>query len=159
MQYHAARKNGFTLVELLIVVVVITILAVISIVAYSGMQTRARDTIRASDMAQIEKSLRLYETEHNGSPKTSTYSEANSSGWDVSSVNGFMTFLNGQLGGPAPVDPLNTLSGDPGGAVSTGYGYFYYCYQTASPYVRLGYFTEANGRQKVLRTVPVVSCL
>lgn len=159
MQYRTARKNGFTLVELLIVVVVIAILAAISIVAYSGMQMRARDTIRASDMAQIEKSLRLYETEHNGSLKTSTYSEANSSGWDVSSVNGFMTFLKGQPGGPAPIDPLNTLSGDPGGVVSTGHGYFYYCYQTASPYVRLGYFTEANGRQKVLRTVPVVSCL
>jgi prepilin-type N-terminal cleavage/methylation domain-containing protein len=54
------KRYGFTIVELLIVIVVIAILAAISIVAYNGIQQRARDNIRKSDLAQIEKSLELY---------------------------------------------------------------------------------------------------
>lgn len=41
-------KSGFTIVELLIVIVVIAILASISIVAYSGIQVRARNVQQAA---------------------------------------------------------------------------------------------------------------
>lgn len=53
-------RSGFTIVELLIVIVVIGILAAITIVAYNGIQQRARDTARKSDLALIAKSLKLY---------------------------------------------------------------------------------------------------
>lgn len=52
--------SGFTIVELLIVIVVIAVLAAISIVAYTGVQQRARDSQRKSDIAQIAKALQLY---------------------------------------------------------------------------------------------------
>jgi prepilin-type N-terminal cleavage/methylation domain-containing protein len=42
-------KSGFTIVELLIVIVVIGILAAITIVAYNGIQDRANDTSVKSD--------------------------------------------------------------------------------------------------------------
>ena len=54
------RHRGFTIVELLIVIVVIAILASISIVAYNGIQQRARDTQRAQDMKTIAKALEMY---------------------------------------------------------------------------------------------------
>ncbi len=54
------KQPGFTIVELLIVIVVIAILATISIVAYNGIQQRARDEIRKSDLSQIAKQLKLY---------------------------------------------------------------------------------------------------
>ena len=49
------KQSGFTIVELLIVIVVIGILAAITIVAYNSVQTRARDNIRKSDIAQLAK--------------------------------------------------------------------------------------------------------
>ena len=55
-------KHGFTLVELLIVIVVIAILASISIVAYNGIQNRAKNVATQSDLRQIEGFLELYNT-------------------------------------------------------------------------------------------------
>lgn len=44
MKKWAQRKSGFTIVELLIVVVVIAILASITIVSYSGIRQRAEES-------------------------------------------------------------------------------------------------------------------
>lgn len=47
--------SGFTIVELLIVIVVIAILAAISVVAYNGIQTRARDAARDTALSTLKK--------------------------------------------------------------------------------------------------------
>ncbi|RRJ85700.1 prepilin-type N-terminal cleavage/methylation domain-containing protein [Gulosibacter macacae] len=57
-RFGASRSNrGFTIVELLIVIVVIAILAAISIVAYTGIQSRAHDTRLLAESRQIETKL------------------------------------------------------------------------------------------------------
>lgn len=53
-------QAGFTIVELLIVIVVIAILATISIVAYNGIQVRARNTARLTAAQNIYKQLEMY---------------------------------------------------------------------------------------------------
>ena len=60
--------NGFTIVELLIVIVVIAILATISIVAYNGVQGRARDTKRQNDISSVVKLLELYRADNGSYP-------------------------------------------------------------------------------------------
>ena len=54
------KQRGFTIVELLIVIVVIAILAAISIVADNGIQARTRDSVRKNDLAELAKATKLY---------------------------------------------------------------------------------------------------
>jgi prepilin-type N-terminal cleavage/methylation domain-containing protein len=62
------HRSGFTIVELLIVIVVIAILATISVVAYNGVQQRARNSSRAQSVAAIQKGLELYRAERGRYP-------------------------------------------------------------------------------------------
>jgi prepilin-type N-terminal cleavage/methylation domain-containing protein len=63
---HQRQSSGFTIVELLIVIVVIAILATITIVAYNGIQERARASSVASALNQANKKLALYQIDFPG---------------------------------------------------------------------------------------------
>lgn len=56
------RQRGFTIVELLIVIVVIGILAAIVIVAFNGVQDRAKTTSKINDIRSMQKAIELYYT-------------------------------------------------------------------------------------------------
>ncbi len=60
--------TGFTIVELLIVIVVIAILAAISVVAYTGIQNRANDSAVQSDINNFVKKILLYQAEFGAYP-------------------------------------------------------------------------------------------
>jgi prepilin-type N-terminal cleavage/methylation domain-containing protein len=74
---HAGKKpssanngrRGFTIVELLIVIVVIGILVAITIVAYNGMQARATDSANTSKINMIVKSIEIYKNDSGTYPK------------------------------------------------------------------------------------------
>ena len=57
---NTQHSTGFTIVELLIVIVVIGILAAISVVAYNGVQDRANDVAVKSDLTSIAKQFDLF---------------------------------------------------------------------------------------------------
>lgn len=64
MVRNVRYRAGFTIVELLIVIVVIGILAAISIVAYSGIQQRARDaSLQSSAMSAVKLMQIAYVTD------------------------------------------------------------------------------------------------
>ena len=61
-------KSGFTIVELLIVIVVIAILAAISIVAYNGIQSRARNVQQLSTAKTYLNVFASYVVQNNSYP-------------------------------------------------------------------------------------------
>ena len=54
------RNQGFTIVELLIVIVVIGILALLVITTYSGIQQKARNSKRQSDLSSVQTQLEAF---------------------------------------------------------------------------------------------------
>ncbi len=58
-----SRQSGFTIVELLIVIVVIAILAAISIMAYNGMQQRAKLSAVLNSAKETVKRIEMYNTD------------------------------------------------------------------------------------------------
>lgn len=68
------QKQGFTIVELMIVIIVIAILAAITIVAYTGVQSRAHDSAVQQDLRQLGTALEIFRS-HDGQ-----YPAANSTG-------------------------------------------------------------------------------
>jgi prepilin-type N-terminal cleavage/methylation domain-containing protein len=64
------KQSGFTIVELLIVIVVIAILAAITIVAYNGIQSRARTSSAQAAANSLDKKAESYNAINNQYPNT-----------------------------------------------------------------------------------------
>jgi general secretion pathway protein G len=58
-------KRGFTLVEILIVVVILGILAAIVIPQFTGASTEAKESSLVSDLQTIRSSIELFKIQHN----------------------------------------------------------------------------------------------
>lgn len=77
------HNSAFTIVELLIVIVVIAILATISIVAYNGIQQRARASEASTALTQAKKKLELYKVDNGSYPTTGNLASAGIANTDV----------------------------------------------------------------------------
>lgn len=75
-------KSGFSLVELLIIIVIIGILVVIMLFVYNGIQARARDSVRDSDVSSVKQALELYRIDNGSYPAVGN----DDWGYDVSSL-------------------------------------------------------------------------
>ncbi len=119
------KQTGFTIVELLIVIVVIGILAAITIVAYGGIQARARDSQRQSDVRAITKALELYYTDNGRYPGGSGSTVLNAA-WSTTadaSWSNFATVLKPYLS-QLSSDPISTAGANPQTPVGYNYAYF-----------------------------------
>ena len=70
MTNRVAKQKGFTIVELLIVIVVIGLLAAITMVAYGNIQGRASISKVQNDLRSIQKLLEMYKTDNGVYPNT-----------------------------------------------------------------------------------------
>ncbi len=62
------KRSGFTIVELLIVIVVIGILAGLVIVTFNGIQQKGRNTERTTDIKAIEAQIEAYNSQNGRYP-------------------------------------------------------------------------------------------
>lgn len=111
--------SGFTIVELLIVIVVIGILAAITIVAYNGIQERAQSVSIVSRAEAYLKGLKVWEADTGSMPAanscltTSNYSPCNVAYWgnNIYVDGAFMTQLAKYSGLTTPVLGAYTATG------------------------------------------------
>lgn len=87
------RKNGFTLVELLVVISILGILSTVALVVYSGVTARARDNQRIKNLQAIKQALELYRSDVHNYPTSLTF------GVGSNLTNGSSTYLS-----PIPQD-------------------------------------------------------
>lgn len=147
------KQKGFTIVELLIVIVVIAILATISIVMYRGIQERGRDSQRESDVAVITKALEMYYIDNGRYPAGSGSTVINS-GWsttaDASWAN-LATHLVPKYISSLPGDPVSRPGVSPLSVGNYNYAYFgnhggQYCAGIGQAYV-LVYNFESKAKK------------
>jgi prepilin-type N-terminal cleavage/methylation domain-containing protein len=65
------KNKGFTLVELLVVMAIISVLATVIISGFRSSQMRGRDGVRKSDLKQIANSLELFYSDYGRYPAAS----------------------------------------------------------------------------------------
>lgn len=94
------KQQGFTIVELLIVIVVIGILAALVITTFTGIQQKARNTERTTDIKAIHGQVEAYYAQNGKYP---TLGNLNDTTWRTTNMKGL------------DIDALK----DPKGAAST----------------------------------------
>lgn len=110
------RNQGFTIVELLIVIVVISILALLVITTYSGIQAKARNSKRSSDIATIQTQLEAFFQNNGYYPSLADMNNAN---WLSTNMKSLDT---GALIDPSNPDHSKTLVDSK--TPSKQYGYY-----------------------------------
>lgn len=82
---HKTKQQGFTIVELLIVIVVIGILAALVITTFTGIQQKARDTERTTDIKALHGQIEAYYATKGFYP---TRTNLNNSAWRTANMKG-----------------------------------------------------------------------
>ncbi|HXY18258.1 MAG TPA: type II secretion system protein [Candidatus Nitrosopolaris sp.] len=114
LSFKKLRNQGFTIVELLIVIVVIGILATLVITTYNGVQSKARDTKRKTDINALQGQVEAYNTNAGFYP---TLADMNDSAWRSTNMKGLDPSA---LNDPQNPNPTSTLC-----ATTTAHCYVY----------------------------------
>ncbi|HSX04969.1 MAG TPA: type II secretion system protein [Candidatus Saccharimonadales bacterium] len=116
-------KRGFTIVELLIVIVVIAILATLVIVTFTGIQQKARDSQRQTDINALDSHIEAFFASNGYYP---TLNDLQTGSWVSANLKG----LDPQALLDPKAAPTDTIAGT---ATSSAYGYSTTGCTTTSP--------------------------
>lgn len=145
MQFITAKRltsGGFTLIEVLVVIAIISVLASVVITSVAQARIKARDIKRVMDLKEVQKALELYRSEKGYYPLDITplpsppwdEDRQGSSCWECNTNSYYDQYrLTDSVGlylNPRPCDPskpdcgrFNTNCSNPNGACDRGYWY------------------------------------
>jgi prepilin-type N-terminal cleavage/methylation domain-containing protein len=106
------KQHGFTIVELLIVIVVIGILAALVITTFTGIQQKARNTERTTDIKALHGQVEAYYAQNGKYP---TLANLNDTTWRAANMKG--------LDAEALKDPKGSAQTLVGAPAADGYSY------------------------------------
>ncbi len=119
-----SADRGFTIIELLIVILVIGILAGLVLNTFSRAQAQSRDGKRSDDITAIAKGLEMYYLDKGQYPPSGGSTSINAS-WSTTADASWQNFINAlkPYTGEVPSDPISTSNAN---VTTTGlnYGYF-----------------------------------
>lgn len=117
---QTSLRSGFSLIELVVVITILTIIAGIALPQYSQFSAKAQDSRRVSDLVAVEKALDLYFTQFGTYPTTGGEWRG-----DAPSYGGHGYGATGYIPGLVP-DYIKELPRDPDPSRPTaGQGYLY----------------------------------
>src|SRR4030043_2457474 len=70
------KEKGFTLVELMVVIIILAVLTAIAVPSYMALRNRARTAAAQSEMKNIATALELHSTDLDAYPLTAVYPDA-----------------------------------------------------------------------------------
>lgn len=66
------KKNGFSLVELIVVITIIAVITAVGVISFSGTNKKSRDSRRMADLEKIRMALEIYRQENGIYPSNSS---------------------------------------------------------------------------------------
>ena len=123
-------QKGFSLIEILIVVTIISLLVSIAAFSYSSFIRQSRDAKRKTDIEQIRASIEMYKSFNNVYPTPDTTSPNNGMPFGTAGITDTSTTYISKL----PNDPR----------ASSGYTYFYTTLSNNLDYTLCAYL-ESSG--------------
>ncbi len=125
-------EKGFTIVELLIVIVVIGVLAAIVIVAYNGVTNRARTAKSSQAAATVQKKLEAYNSELGSYPATFTALTGAAATTSYYMSASQLSIVYAAIAAAPGTGSEATVNYVPACTVVTGYAVGYWDYTTSS---------------------------
>ncbi|NMB83758.1 type II secretion system protein [Candidatus Roizmanbacteria bacterium] len=86
-------REGFTLIEILVVATIIVLLATGTTISYSGFSKQSRDSKRKADLEQIRSAIEMYRSNNTNNSYPATAMNCSSSGGITEGTNTYLSTI------------------------------------------------------------------
>ena len=110
MNTNTRNQKGFTLVELLIVVIILGILAAVVIPQFNSAATESKEAALASNLATIRQAIEMYKVQHNDNFPTAAIVDQLTFETDIAGTTGAGNAYGPYLRNSFPKNPISNVA-------------------------------------------------